>query len=135
MHGGLSPELTSLWKLKELRRPCEIPEKGLLCDIVWSDPGPDHKEGEDWVKNERGVSYTFSAKVVEDFCQKFDFDLICRAHEVVESGYQFFANKKCVTVFSAPNYSGNWDNAGAVLNIDENLKCNFAVLPSEIKRL
>ena len=135
MHGGLSPELTNLWQLKEIKRPTEIPEKGLLCDLTWSDPDETLQNDKEWGKNERGVSVTFSAKVVEDFCEKHDYDLICRAHEVVEPGYVFFANRKLVTLFSAPNYSNNWDNAGAVMHVDENLKCSFSILPSEIKRL
>lgn len=29
-------------------------------------------------------------------------DLICRAHQVVEDGYEFFAKRQLVTLFSAP---------------------------------
>ena len=31
---------------------------------------------------------------------RHDLDLICRAHQVVEDGYQFFARRQLVTVFS-----------------------------------
>ena len=106
-----------------------------IKDMFKKLPTDELKEDKEWGENSRGVSVTFGTKVVDDFCDKHDIDLICRAHEVVESGYEFFANKKMVTIFSAPNYSGSWDNAGAVLSIDENLKCSFAVMPSEIKRL
>ena len=40
MHGGLSPELEQLSQITELPRPTEIPEDGLLCDLLWSDPDP-----------------------------------------------------------------------------------------------
>jgi serine/threonine-protein phosphatase PP1 catalytic subunit len=33
-----------------------------------------------------------------------------------------------VTVFSAPNYCGEFDNAGAMMSIDENLICSFQIL-------
>lgn len=33
-------------------------------------------------------------------------DLICRAHMVVEDGYEFWNDRTLVTVFSAPNYCG-----------------------------
>jgi len=41
---------------------------------------------------------------VSKFLQKFDLDLIARAHQVVQDGYEFFANRQLVTIFSSPNY-------------------------------
>ena len=38
MHGGLSPDLHSLEQIKNLDRPNDVPENGLLCDLLWSDP-------------------------------------------------------------------------------------------------
>ena len=36
-------------------------------------------------------------------CSK-EMDLVCRAHQVVEDGYEFFAKRQLITLFSAPNY-------------------------------
>lgn len=33
-----------------------------------------------------------------------------------------------MTVFSAPNYCGEFDNAGAMMNVDETLMCSFQIL-------
>jgi len=41
MHGGLSPELTSLEQIKVIQRPTDVPDQGLLCDLLWSDPCPE----------------------------------------------------------------------------------------------
>jgi serine/threonine-protein phosphatase PP1 catalytic subunit len=79
-------------------------------------------------ENDRGVSVTFDGTVIEKFLEDNDLDLVCRAHQVVEEGYEFFADRKLVTVFSAPNYCGEFDNAGAMMTVDENLKCSFQVL-------
>jgi len=62
-------------------------------------------------------------------------DLICRAHQVVEDGYEFFAKRHLVTLFSAPNYCGEFDNAGAMMSVDETLLCSFQILkPAEKKK-
>lgn len=48
--------------------------------------------------------------------------------QVVEDGYEFFAKRRLVTIFSAPNYGGEFDNAGALLSVDESLMCSFEIL-------
>jgi len=131
MHGGLSPEFKSLDYIKRITRPTDVPDTGLLCDILWSDPDKDHQG---WGENDRGVSFTFGSDIVSSFLKKFDLDLICRAHQVVEDGYEFFAKRQLVTVFSAPNYCGEFDNAGAMMSVDETLMCSFQVLKPTEKR-
>ena len=83
MHGGLSPELKALEQIKRLSRPADVPDTGLLCDLLWADP---EKDIQGWGENDRGVSYTFGADTVTEFLQKHDLDLICRAHQVCCKG-------------------------------------------------
>ena len=132
MHGGISPDLTSLDKIRKIVRPTEVPDKGLLCDLLWSDPD---KNVDGWGGNERGVSVTFNENIVNKMIEDLDIDLICRAHQVVERGFEFFADKKLVTVFSAPNYCNQFDNAGAMMIVDENLVCGFKILVPRIKNI
>lgn len=47
-----------------------------------------------WGDNDRGVSYTFGRDIVRDFTSRHGISLICRAHQVVEDGYQFFEQRK-----------------------------------------
>lgn len=125
MHGGLSPDLMHLEQIKQIQRPTDIPDSGLLCDLLWADP---EKGTPGWGVNDRGISYTFGPEVVTEFLAKHDLDLICRAHQVVEDGYEFFSKRQLVTLFSAPNYCGDFDNAAAVMTVDEDLKCSFQIL-------
>lgn len=74
------------------------------------------------------MSYVFGSDIVRSFLQRHDCSLIVRAHQVVEDGYQFFADRSMLTLFSAPNYCGEFDNAGAVLGVSEDLTCWFSVL-------
>ena len=159
MHGGLSPDLSSMEQIRRVMRPTDVPDTGmshillhdfppfffffyfyffffwliicfigLLCDLLWSDPD---KDITGWSENDRGVSFTFGPDVVSRFLQKHDMDLICRAHQVVEDGYEFFSKRQLVTLFSAPNYCGEFDNAGAMMSVDESLLCSFQVsIPS-----
>ncbi|KAI0289396.1 Serine/threonine protein phosphatase PP1 [Russula brevipes] len=118
MHGGLSPDLQTMKQIQSMERPTEVPETGVLCDLLWSDPD-ENVAG--WSENERGVSFTFGPDVVSRFLQRHDLDLICRGHQVVQDGYEFFAKRQLVTIFSAPNYCGEFDNAGAIMSVDESL--------------
>lgn len=70
----------------------------------------------------------FSPKALDAFLDKNDLDLICRAHQVVEEGYEFFGEQTLVTIFSAPNYLGEFDNNGAVMFVDKELLCSFQIL-------
>ena len=62
-----------------LNRPTEIPNQGLLCDILWSDPA----EVKGWNQNnERGVGFLFGNDVLTSFLKNNELDLICRSHQV-----------------------------------------------------
>lgn len=47
---------------------------------------------------------------------------------MVEDGYEFFCGRQLVTVFSAPNYCGEFDNSGALMSVDDTLMCSFSIL-------
>ena len=38
VHGGISPELAKLEQINKIKRTVEVPENGLFCDLLWSDP-------------------------------------------------------------------------------------------------
>lgn len=60
-HGGLSPDLSSMEQIRRIMRPTDVPDQGLLCDLLWSDPD---KDTMGWGENDRGVSFTFGAEVL-----------------------------------------------------------------------
>jgi serine/threonine-protein phosphatase PP1 catalytic subunit len=77
-------------QIRRIMRPTDVPDTGLLCDLLWSDPD---KDVQGWGENDRGVSFTFGADVVAKFLNRHDMDLICRAHQVTYLlNYSFFIN-------------------------------------------
>uniref|UniRef100_F1KZ78 Serine/threonine-protein phosphatase n=1 Tax=Ascaris suum TaxID=6253 RepID=F1KZ78_ASCSU len=125
MHGGLSPELTSLDVIRRIKRPCEPVDRGLLIDLVWSDPT---NKGDGWFYSPRGLSYAFGKGVTAAACKLLNIDLIIRAHQVVQDGYELMVGRQLITIFSAPNYAGQFNNAAAVVCIDDDLQITFQQL-------
>ena len=66
-------------QIRRIQRPTDVPDTGLLADLLWADPDKDTKG---WSESDRGVSFMFGADVVAKFLHKHDMDLICRAHQV-----------------------------------------------------
>ena len=133
-HGGLSPDLESMEQIRRIPRPTDVPDQGLLCDLLWANPGSkingwgenDYIYDEDVEPEPR--SFSFGPEIVSKFLAKHDMDLIARGNQVVEDGYEFFAKRQLVTLWSAPNYRGEYDNAGAIMSVDETLMCSFQIL-------
>eukprot|EP00913_Durusdinium_trenchii_P012796 g12014.t1 len=97
--GSLPPR--SLEDLRQLQRPTEVPDQGLLCDVLWSDP--DALPG--WQEIPKGVSYTYGPDIVEQFLRENELDWGYDGYEV--------SGPRC-TLFSVPDYCGEFNNRGAV---------------------
>ena len=57
-------------------RPTDVPDTGLLCDLLWSDP----EDIETWALSPRGAGWLFGSKVTNEFSHINDLELIARAH-------------------------------------------------------
>ncbi len=133
MHGGLSKELEALQQIRDVQRPMEHTLfHPMVNDILWSDPEVGMKG---WKYNEnRRTSCIFGKDALEEKLKKMDLELIVRGHQVCQEGYRFFGNRKLVTVFSAPKYGGNMNQA-AVVKVDSSLVCSFTFFcPKETYR-
>jgi serine/threonine-protein phosphatase PP1 catalytic subunit len=113
----------------------QIPDVGLMCDLLHSNPNKDiagwseNDGSNDYYKEGKRVplGFAFGADVLSRFLQKHDLELLVRSHQVVEDGYEFFAQRQLVTIFSAPNYKREYDNVGSIMSVDETLLCSFQV--------
>eukprot|EP00835_Amoeboradix_gromovi_P007031 NODE_1006_length_2292_cov_0.248518.p1 type:complete len:267 gc:universal NODE_1006_length_2292_cov_0.248518:1325-525(-) len=102
VHGGLSPLFQELDQLRLIDRFMEIPSDGIMADIMWSDPSAD---AEGFSLSPRGAGYLFGKHIVERFTEINNIDHIARAHQMCMEGFQELFDDKCLTVWSAPNYS------------------------------
>lgn len=103
-----------------------IPEVGVLCDLLWADPD---KHVETYALNTtRQISVVYGRRAVKEFFNRHDLDLICRGHEVCEDGYEFWFDRRLVTLFSAPHYLNEFDNNGAFMQVNDALRCTMQVL-------
>jgi len=78
-----------------------------------------------WCKNKYPTS-SFAIMVKRAYERRIKSPILVR-FQVVEDGYEFFAKRQLVTLFSAPNYCGEFDNAGGMMSVDETLMCSFQV--------
>ena len=125
VHGGLSPSISNLDEIRCLSRFGELPHEGGMCDLLWSDP---EEELVGWGSNPRGCGFVFGGDCVSEFNKHNGLSLICRSHQLVLEGYKWMFNKELVAVWSAPNYCYRCGNVASIMEVDENLNCEFKVI-------
>lgn len=115
VHGGLSPLIDSVDKIRLLDRKQEVPHEGAMCDLLWSDP--DEIDG--WGLSPRGAGFLFGADIVKRFNHMNSLSLIARAHQLVMEGFKEMFDSSIVTVWSAPNYCYRCGNVAAIMELGE----------------
>jgi serine/threonine-protein phosphatase PP1 catalytic subunit len=120
VNGGLSPSLTSMQQIKDIVRPTDIPDYGLLCDLLWAQFDP---EIDSWGDGGKCFSFLYGMKVVEKLLNRLDLKVMIKSQTVVENGYEHL--DRLVSIFSASNYCGEYANFGAVVTINELNKLEF----------
>lgn len=113
VHGGLSPLFTTLEQVNRLDRKKDVPERGMMCDLLWSDPD----NVPNFTMSPRGAGYLFGETDVTKFSRQNKLSLICRAHQLANEGYVEWFNKKLFTVWSAPNYCYRGGNPASLLEV------------------
>ncbi|KAI6712033.1 hypothetical protein JHW43_005490 [Diplocarpon mali] len=98
VHGGLSPLIDTIDKIRLLDHPDEI---------------------EGWGLSPRGAGFLFGSNIVKVFNHLNDLSLIARAHQLVMEGFKEMFDNTIVTVWSAPNYCYRCGNVAAILELGE----------------
>ncbi|AMD22221.1 HGL119Wp [Eremothecium sinecaudum] len=133
VHGGLSPDITTVDEIRSIDRKQEVPHEGAMCDLLWSDPD----EVDTWSLSPRGAGFLFGKNEVDQFLHMNGIGLIARAHQLVMEGYKEMFDGGLVTVWSAPNYCYRCGNVAAVLRIEDNFERKYTIfeaVPAEDNR-
>ncbi|KAH8739173.1 serine/threonine protein phosphatase [Cryptosporidium ryanae] len=132
IHGGIGGSIHKVEQINEIQRPLrpsQTPQNEYeqrILDLLWSDP-TDNDSLEGIVPNDTrdpdgcGFIVKFGPDRVIQFLCENNLDLIIRAHECVQDGFERFAGGKLITLFSATDYCGKHQNAGALLFIKRDL--------------
>jgi serine/threonine-protein phosphatase PP1 catalytic subunit len=130
VHGGLSPELATLDQVRGIARPADASFKGLLANLLWSDPST---EVADFGPSDRGDTVVWNLPAVRRFLDANGLTTLIRAHQLVHMGfeYPFAPDESVLTVFSAPCYAGEFANRGAFLFVDKDLSIEPILLPHD----
>jgi len=114
LHGGLfSEDGVKLSDIQKLNRFQQIPESGIMCEMLWSDP----HDLLGRAPSKRGVGCHFGPDVSRKFLDDNNLDLLIRSHEMKNDGYEWQHGRRVLTVFSAPNYVDTMGNKGAFVRI------------------
>ena len=118
VHGGISPQISSLKQLSRFNKPLPQYEKDdIICDLVWSDPSMDTP---DFLRSNRGSGVTFGTKSIQDFFKLTKMRHIIRAHQCVSLGIERFDGDNVYTVFSCSNYVDSNGNKCGLIFITPN---------------
>lgn len=97
LHGGISPNLSIEW----LEKMDRIQEYNEISIILWGDPS---EKIDYFIESQRGAGYIFGKSATLDFLKKVNCKYLVRSHQLVFDGVEELFDKKCITIWSAPNY-------------------------------
>jgi hypothetical protein len=110
--------------INNVDRTAELDTSDPINDILWSDP---NSSSDNYGTSDRGAFSTYGAKTAKDFLAKNGFELMVRAHEIVDYGFEFplGMDVPVITLFSATDSYRS--NKGAVMLISADLHYTFDI--------
>lgn len=112
VHGGIGPSLLFIEQIRSLPKPLLDFELPLVQEILWSDPTTDTQT---YGKSTRGLGVLFGQQSLMNFLDRTNFTFMVRGHQCVKAGCESILNHRVITVFSASNYCGDYENRAGIL--------------------
>lgn len=116
LHGGISPNLSLDW-FEEIDRMQEYNEVSI---ILWGDPS---ERIDYFTESQRGAGYIFGRLATIEFLEKVKCKYLVRSHQLVFNGVEELFDRRCITIWSAPNYCYKCKNIACfmVVNNEEHV--------------
>jgi len=116
-----------------VKKPYKVYETPAALDILWNIP-----QGSSTKNEYTGDNMTtplrkrfFDENMITDFMKNNKINLIIRSHDILESGFEKIYDNKIISIFSATNYLGIYNNTGGILFIKKNQEIQPKILTSE----
>jgi len=133
VHSGLGENTKTLEDIMNVKKPYKIYDTPVAMDILWNIPAgstsKDEYPGNNLTTNLR--KRYFDENLVSEFMKNNKISLIIRSHDVLESGFEKIYDNKIISVFSATNYCGIYNNSGGILFIKKNSEIQPKILTAE----
>ena len=84
IHGGISPSFETLQSVDAIDRFMEVPEEGMLCDLLWADPADDDIAVRTEFKQnfDRGCAVEFGYEPIKKVLHAVGAKMLVRGHQV-----------------------------------------------------
>jgi protein phosphatase len=133
VHSGIGENVKSLEDIANIQKPYNIYKNPVALDLLWAVP-EESSVSETYTGNNITTSLRkryFNEEMVTEFMKTNKINLIVRTHDVTDSGFEKIYGNKIISIFSATNYCGIYNNSGGILFVKKNFEIQPKILTSE----
>lgn len=131
MHSGIGENVKSLEDIISIKKPYSVYDNPVVLDLLWSTPEELKYEypANNLTTNLRKRYY--NENLVGEFMKNNKVDYIIRSHDVLEHGFEKLYDGKVVSIYSALNYCGKYNNSAGIISINKTSKIQPKILTAE----
>lgn len=133
LHSGIGENIKTLDDIANIKKPYTVYDNPQVLDILWSIPSGSTLK-DDYTANNITTNLRkryFDENMVQEFCKNNKISLIIRSHDVLESGFEKLFDNKVISIYSATNYCGLYNNSGGIIFIKKNFEIQPKIITSE----